>query len=591
MIIGVRPTWLLCSISLLAAACSGSTIHEIENLGRDKTLVTSTDVRVINRIPVRAFGNGRVIPESISCAEPSPDVAKAVSESFNLSGSFETGFAGPGVSPNVAAAMVNARSEAIAQLTQRLATIQLLRDGLYRACEAYANGAINSTTYAVILSRFDDTMVTMLMGELAAGNFGGRMAGLGTAAGGSASAQLISSYQELIEAALSEDSGPQPEGTPPGEETTQPTGQSPSGDNRSLDRQSNLQAIASGLTETSRVIAAENLNARQDPDVARVIGRMQRKYLENINFDAMVVACINSLDNGGVEADSVILAYSTYRQASEQYRQDPSNPMKKAARNNAERAYNRAVFNNGKMSPLGWHCLGDVMPRIAEGGFELLRAITDRAAREREVEESAKLLKRHADAIFGLRYGVKTNEFRLEHADSFMESATEQVESAKSHSKSARMLLDAQSTTVRNLQETVAEKASLKTRAAHEAMKAAQKAELAQGMFDARKRKHEAEQKKAEELAAAGASKQEEADAAAKAAAASLKAKNEAQTALETATADKELADATLRTAEQQAAEAMQSLSEAWKRLEQLQRSVVDARDALRSAEYKRSRL
>jgi hypothetical protein len=57
-------------------------------------------------------------------------------------------------------------------MTERTQTIQLLRDSLYRACEAYANGALSDTTYALLLSRYDDTMVTMLSSELVAGAFG-----------------------------------------------------------------------------------------------------------------------------------------------------------------------------------------------------------------------------------------------------------------------------------------------------------------------------------------------------------------------------------------------------------------------------------
>ncbi len=60
-------------------------------------------------------------------------------------------------------------AEAMAQLGQRLATIQLLRDGLYRACEAYANGALDKSSYSMILSRFDDTMITLLLGAEEAG--------------------------------------------------------------------------------------------------------------------------------------------------------------------------------------------------------------------------------------------------------------------------------------------------------------------------------------------------------------------------------------------------------------------------------------
>ena len=44
----------------------------------------------------------------------------------------------------------------------RTQTIQLLRDGLYRACEAYMNGAIDQHQYNVILINADKLMITLL---------------------------------------------------------------------------------------------------------------------------------------------------------------------------------------------------------------------------------------------------------------------------------------------------------------------------------------------------------------------------------------------------------------------------------------------
>jgi hypothetical protein len=70
----------------------------------------------------------------------------------------------------------------VAQLGERLASIQLMRDKMYRACEAYGNGAINSTTYTAVMARFDKTMTSLLSSELAAGAFGRELASLGGSA-------------------------------------------------------------------------------------------------------------------------------------------------------------------------------------------------------------------------------------------------------------------------------------------------------------------------------------------------------------------------------------------------------------------------
>jgi hypothetical protein len=50
----------------------------------------------------------------------------------------------------------------VASIAMRTQTIQLLRDGLYRACEAYMNGAIDQHQYNVLLLNIDRLMVTLL---------------------------------------------------------------------------------------------------------------------------------------------------------------------------------------------------------------------------------------------------------------------------------------------------------------------------------------------------------------------------------------------------------------------------------------------
>jgi hypothetical protein len=106
------------------------------------------------------------------CAEPSPDVAKAISQAISenaeatLQGLKALGGAG---SVNAKQSLSLQQNSAIAELGRRLATTQLLRDGVYRLCEAYANGAISTYEYALVLSRYGDTMVTLLAIEAVSG--------------------------------------------------------------------------------------------------------------------------------------------------------------------------------------------------------------------------------------------------------------------------------------------------------------------------------------------------------------------------------------------------------------------------------------
>ncbi|NJM29467.1 MAG: hypothetical protein HC855_04580, partial [Rhizobiales bacterium] len=134
---------------------------------------------------------GKNRPKRIVCAEPSPDVAEALSKA--ISASFSGAAQGRG---NVNAEVSASMSTAVVQLGERLATVQLLRDGLYRACEAYSNGAISDATYSLIVSRVDQTMVALLGMEMAAGAFGRDLA----AAGGSAGAGAVAENAEAVKA-------------------------------------------------------------------------------------------------------------------------------------------------------------------------------------------------------------------------------------------------------------------------------------------------------------------------------------------------------------------------------------------------------
>ncbi len=186
----MRRTAIL-SLGLLALAGCGSDGPYQSSQGAVRTLRTTAESRLaLFSTPQDVSPTGVVTPRQIACLEPSPDVMKAVSSAVaaGLSGS------GQGTNPQtqtqlqveLALALSRSRAESTAQLTERLATVQLLRDGLYRACEAYAMGALGSISYAMMLSRYGSIMITMLGSELAAGAFGRQLATLGGAAGGDA---------------------------------------------------------------------------------------------------------------------------------------------------------------------------------------------------------------------------------------------------------------------------------------------------------------------------------------------------------------------------------------------------------------------
>lgn len=292
-----------------------------------KIIATSADIRTIQKIiPKEGSKHGKIEPKFIMCAEPSPDIAKAVSEAFAASTDLAVRGLPSGIEPKVAAAISRSHAQGIAQLTERLATIQLLRDTLYRACEAYANGAITKTSYTIMLSRYDDIMITMLLGEFAAGAFGRSLASIGMEAGGNASAlleiqekrerksdveknlKLIQKEQRDAEAALEAE---KKKGEASDEQTINKLEKELEAKNKEVEEAKDelidkLEAESETTAKALNVIAGGGITTRQDKEVAATLASMQRKYIENINSDALDVACITALEDSSGEGNELI---------------------------------------------------------------------------------------------------------------------------------------------------------------------------------------------------------------------------------------------------------------------------------------------
>lgn len=155
-------------------------------LENNDVLLTGAEYRAVvsTRVARGDYRFGHVIPRNIRCAEPSPDIAKAISDALSTAVAAEVQKGG--ASGQIDVRLSRETSEAFAQLGERLATIQLLRDGLFRACEAYANGAIGAVNYGAILSAYDDLTVTLMAAEMTAGAFGRGLAAASATAAGTA---------------------------------------------------------------------------------------------------------------------------------------------------------------------------------------------------------------------------------------------------------------------------------------------------------------------------------------------------------------------------------------------------------------------
>ncbi|MEO1323553.1 MAG: hypothetical protein AAFV59_11145 [Pseudomonadota bacterium] len=108
----------------------------------------------------------------VICAEPAPDALSAIA-------------AQAGVSVSDISNALSAEggvSEAAANIGLRTQTIQTLRDGFYRVCEAYMNG-LSEEQYSIMLRRFQTNMIALLAIEQLTGSVKGGDAVVSAGAG------------------------------------------------------------------------------------------------------------------------------------------------------------------------------------------------------------------------------------------------------------------------------------------------------------------------------------------------------------------------------------------------------------------------
>ena len=149
---------------LLISCASTSTFKEyatVDTVTQSPTSVAmDAEQRAIIAVPVAykerlEEGNegARVRPSVIVCAEPSPDVVSELQTGIGLSAAIDD---------ESRLAFAQLLLDKATEIGERNATIQLLRDGLYRQCEAYMNGVITYSDYKQISNRYVDAMVTLL---------------------------------------------------------------------------------------------------------------------------------------------------------------------------------------------------------------------------------------------------------------------------------------------------------------------------------------------------------------------------------------------------------------------------------------------
>lgn len=244
---------------------------------------------------------GKVRTGIVVCAEPSPDVANALSTALSTSLSAALPSAAGG--KNFSADLSLSKAESIVQLGSRIATIQLLRDELADLCRSYANGAVTATTYTLRLSRLDKKMVTLLLSEAAGRPISTQSIILGAASAGTmpaASAEEISKARQAVIAA-SETLVTKEKELKAANEDGKKAKQAERDDALKAlqDKQSLLLALERRIldTSTSSDVQTVALNSAPTvPNAGEALIALQDNFLLQDDLATFLDACISSLD-------------------------------------------------------------------------------------------------------------------------------------------------------------------------------------------------------------------------------------------------------------------------------------------------------
>lgn len=265
-------------------------------------LILDAKERVITqrKVEVNPKFEDRINPGIIVCAEPSPDVANALSSA--ISTSLNAALPAAAGAKNVSADLSLSRAESIVQLGSRIATIQLLRDELADLCRSYANGAVTATTYTLRLSRLDKKMVTLLLSEAAGRPAGAQAVILGDAAAGTkpaATAEEVTQARQAVVDAVSELSKKDQELKEATDEDRKAKQTARDAAFKSLqDKQTLLLAMERRLLNTSSGASVQTVLLNNTPGNGpqETLAALQENFLLQDDLTTFLDACISSLD-------------------------------------------------------------------------------------------------------------------------------------------------------------------------------------------------------------------------------------------------------------------------------------------------------
>lgn len=147
----MRPSRVFILIPLITLSAFIVGCANLNSVHRE--LKVSEGTGALIDIKQRAIFVSKKTDDVIVCAEPSPDSLSAYAAELAAKAQIPNG---------VTAQLSGAFKESASFTGLRTQSIQLLRDSLYRICEAYMNGAINQGQYGLLVRRYQKYTVALL---------------------------------------------------------------------------------------------------------------------------------------------------------------------------------------------------------------------------------------------------------------------------------------------------------------------------------------------------------------------------------------------------------------------------------------------
>jgi len=149
----------LCALLMLGlgGCTSPNAVVQPVRFGESTGIVSGANLRLVTERS-RGVGYPKVV-----CTEPSPDYAVAFNNTRKVTVTVPTEAGDRKLDAD------RSTTEALTQGAGRAEAVLALRDGLYTACQSYANGVLGQDAYAIILSQYGSLLVALVGKDAALG--------------------------------------------------------------------------------------------------------------------------------------------------------------------------------------------------------------------------------------------------------------------------------------------------------------------------------------------------------------------------------------------------------------------------------------